>query len=302
MTTKKAHKSFKKAKTGSNPTSKKKAKTSPFMPRASVAKLVIAAKSMEHMKDWYERHEEVIKDLFQEDEVLFARILGVTSQSNHVKGNVTQALKAYEQIKKGKLFEGHMPSVASNLENIRYGIPIQGPKIGPFTDALLGDEEAIAVDLHIAGLLFNKKKPSGKAEFEKAKNRVREVAAELGWTPRQVQAALWAFNQVRLGTDPQNVDDYADEMEKRANEIIELRSRLLGGKSGSVSPRRKARSRTEAKAAAGSRAGKGTRGKGKQVSASDKTRRGKSSGGWQKGPRGGEFRIAPNGTKIYRTR
>jgi hypothetical protein len=203
--------------------------------RRTLNELVAAAESQKDWKDWYNRHEQALVNLFGDDAPLFQKILSATSQATGVKGNVTLALKAYDQLLSGKPFEGYLPAVIGNLERIRADQAIEGAKIGQYGEANEGNVDAIAVDRHIAMLFFNTKSPS-KKQIESAKDRIRKIADRLGWEPRQVQAALWAFNQVRLGTDPTQVQSYDTILEARADLIAELRARHQRGEGGSVSP------------------------------------------------------------------
>lgn len=201
--------------------------------RRTVDELVAAAESQKDWKTWYARHEQVLSELFGNDSDLFQKILSATSQATGVKGNVTLALKAYDQLLSGQPFTGYLPAVIKNLERIRNEEALAGAKISQYGKANEGDADAIAVDRHIAMLFFNTKTPSAK-QIASAKQRIRKIADRLGWEPRQVQAALWAFNQVRLGTDPSKVESYDKILENRADFIAELRARHGRGAGGGV--------------------------------------------------------------------
>lgn len=201
----------------------------------TIDELVNAAESQSTWRDWYNRHEQTLVDLFGNDADLFQKLLSATSQATGVKGNVSLALKAYDQLLSGEQFSGYLPAVIKNLERIRNEQALEGAKISQYGKANEGDAGAIAVDRHIAMLFFNVKTPSA-AQIAAAKDRIRKIAARLGWEPRQVQAALWAFNQVRLGTDPTKVESYDKILEARADFIAALRAKHARGEGGSVSP------------------------------------------------------------------
>ena len=201
--------------------------------RRTIDELVAAAESQADWRTWYQRHEATLVEMFGNDADLFQKLLSATSQATGVKGNVTLALKAYDQLLSGQEFSGYLPAVIKNLERIRDDQALEGAKIAQYGKANEGDTSAIAVDRHIAMLFFNTKTPS-KAQIEVAKTRIRKVADRLGWEPRQVQAALWAYNQVRLGTDPTKVESYDKILEARADFIAALRSRHGRGERGSV--------------------------------------------------------------------
>lgn len=201
--------------------------------RRSIDELVAAAESQSDWKTWYARHEDTLIKIFGGDADLFQKVLSATSQATGVKGNVTLALKAYEQMLSGKEFDGFLPAVIKNLQRIKENEMLRGAKISQYGEANDGNTDAIAVDRHIAMLFFNTKTPS-RLQIESAKKRIRIIAERLGWEPRQVQAALWAYNQVRLGTDPSKVQSYDTILEARAEEIAALRAKLGRGEVGSV--------------------------------------------------------------------
>lgn len=191
--------------------------------RLTVEELKHSATTMASWRDWYDRHQKVIDDLFGDDAPVFKQLLSATSQANTVPGNVTLALKAYRQLVAGAPFDGYLAGVKANLERIRAETAIQGPKISAFGDANKGDASAIPVDRHISYLLFDS--PSPTAEQRRVAVRmIQKTAARLGWEPREVQAALWAFNQVRMGTNPESVRSYDTILKERADEIRSIRS------------------------------------------------------------------------------
>lgn len=203
--------------------------------RRTVDELVALAEEQSSWRTWYDRHGPTIDRLFGEDAAVFQQLLSATSQATGVKGNVTLALKAYEQLRTGQPFTGFMQAVVKNLDRVRADQALAGPKINAFGEANKGDADAIAVDRHIAELLFNTGKPN-KAQIDAAKRRVTAVAERLGWEPRQVQAALWAANQVRRGVDPAKVQRYDTILEARADRITAIRAHLSSGGPGGVPP------------------------------------------------------------------
>lgn len=186
--------------------------------RRSIAEMADMAASQEVWKNWYELHESALVEHFGQDAELFKRLLSITSQSATVASNFMLALKAYRQWYAGEPFKGYLPAVALNLSRLRKGQDIQGPKITQYGQAVLGYEGGIAVDRHIAMLMFNTKVPN-KSQILAARDRITAVAERLGWTPREVQSALWALNQQRLGKDPSEVESYATLIEAKRRRI-----------------------------------------------------------------------------------
>lgn len=221
--------------------------------------LIQAAESQKTWKNWYNRHEQVLVELFGTDAPLFQKLLSVTSQAASVKANVGLAVKAYRQLLAGEPFVGYLPAVIKNLERVRDEEAIQGQKIGEYSKANDGDQAGVAVDRHIAQLFFGVDRPT-PAQVAVAKARIGEIADRLGWEPRQVQAALWAFNQVRQGADPSQVVSYDTVLLNKLAEIVAIRSEFGRDAPGGFRPGRTAFAGADAGQGATGRAG-GARGR-----------------------------------------
>jgi hypothetical protein len=216
----------------------------------TVDELVDAANSQSSWRDWYKQHEDALNKMFGSDSDLFQKLLSVTSQAASVASNVGLAIKAYDQYLSGAEFTGYLPAVIGNLNRIRADEAMKGQKIAQYGEANEGNADAVAVDRHIAMLFFDVKSPS-PAQVEIAKQRIREVAQRLGWEARQVQAALWAFNQVRLGADPKEVVSYDTILERKADLIAALRTRHGRGEGGGIQAGSEAVQRSEEGAGTG---------------------------------------------------
>jgi hypothetical protein len=195
------------------------------------SELATRAKEFAGSKDWYKVHGPAIDDLFGEDADVIRRIIAITSQRQGVKGNVTAALHAYEQFKKDQPFKSYLSGVVKNLERFRYGLPPSGQKISEFEKVMAGEaEDAVAVDRHIARLLFNIERPSPQ-QTKIAQRAITDASKELAWSPAQTQAALWAYAKSNLTTREQwkSADTYAAALEAKADAIRKLRAELMGG-------------------------------------------------------------------------
>lgn len=209
----------------------------------TVDQLLQIADGMKSWRDWYARYEQVLIDFLgsPEEAQLFQDILSATSQAASVKANVGLAIKAYDQMKSGAAFEGYLPAVIKNLERIREKQAVQGRKIGQYGEASNGNADAIAVDRHIAMVIFGVKAPSPR-QIEEAKGMIREIAQRLGWAPREVQAALWAGNQILLGVPEEKIGSYDDVLLKKGEPLkqlfrdIQSRNRDIRGTGGSQAP------------------------------------------------------------------
>jgi len=98
---------------------------------------------------------------------------------------------------------GVMKGVRAALAHYEATGEIRGPKTGPFALALRGDDTAIVLDVWMARAFGIKhSRITGKRIGEACKCAIREVAARLGWTPAEVQAAIWTATVRAHGKTP----------------------------------------------------------------------------------------------------
>ena len=205
--------------------------------------LTDAALNQASWKDWYEEHQAVLDDFFGDHAQLFQDILSITSQAASVKANVGLALKAFGQYMRGEPFDGelrgeessgYLPAVIQNLERLREKTQLQGQKIRAYKASNDGKVDEAVIDRHISRLIFGVDSPS-KAQFAKAQKILTEIANEIGWTPRQVQAALWAHSIYKSGKEPESYGAYLKKLEEKGTiqqRIGELGQRGTGGNAG----------------------------------------------------------------------
>jgi hypothetical protein len=108
----------------------------------------------------------------------------------------------------------------------------------------IGTDEVVTMDRHMIQIIFGKKAQVSKYNMAEGKKIVTEIANELGWTPKETQAAIWAFNQIRdhditkaKAKGLNDVRDYKKALEDRADAIELLVSEFSnpGGSSKSIS-------------------------------------------------------------------
>ena len=104
-----------------------------------------------------------------------------------------------------------------------------GKKVPDFVEALfLNTDEVVTIDRHMVQLIFGKDAKENKASFLEAKRVVTKIANKLGWTPKETQAALWSFNQVRTRVvkakqkSLEEVRDYEKALRDQAGAIEKL--------------------------------------------------------------------------------
>lgn len=202
------------------------ARGSPKLAR-SKSQLKNLVKKTGDWKDWYQNNINFLKRIFGEDEEnlkMFTKILAATSQGASVAANVSLAISALRTtIVDGKshtnAFKG-LSGAKRSLSSIAKGGDPMGPKVGPFGKAMAGDPGAVAVDRHIFEILFDSQNAS-KGKRQAAYDTISQVAEEMGLENRQIQAALWAANQIRKGATPGNYIDYIDKRRHELQKVLD---------------------------------------------------------------------------------
>jgi hypothetical protein len=165
-------------------------------------------------KNWYRNSYETIKELFGNDTELFIKILASTSQQNSVQANAQYAIEAYELIKNGASIEGLMCGIAQwkiieNLNLARQNRELDGNKINTFAHALMNDPECIVIDRWIMRAFnLNRIAPTQK-DRQYIQDIVKIISDNIGFTPAETQACLWAYAKSEL-SDKEQYKDYSD--------------------------------------------------------------------------------------------
>lgn len=191
--------------------------------RMTRKKIVEAVFASSDWKDFYTTYQHLLEEYFGEDADAFQDILSITSQAASVASNVSIALRMYGYWKRGEEFDGRkrgeekagaLEGVIQNLERWRDDVAPSGRKIANYAEANNGSADHVVVDRHVARMLFNTTTPT-KAQFEKAEKVLTQVAQEIGWEPRQVQAAIWAASIRKSGKEPESYDAYLRKLRDR---------------------------------------------------------------------------------------
>lgn len=129
----------------------------------------------------------------------FAAVLAVTSPRVKVRRNWTLTV---QYLATGSV-EGIMKSSRAALAHYEATGEIRGPKTGPFARAILGDRLAVVLDVWMARAFGVEHRRFGsRLVREEATRRIQAAAGILGWTPAQVQAAVWTATVIRDGKTP----------------------------------------------------------------------------------------------------
>ncbi len=183
----------------------------------SVSKLQALALQGQHGRAWYRQCEGALRTLCARKGwgvIHAAAILGITSPRVQVPRNAKYTMAymdAYDGTVKSHLnVAGLMRGIRAALEHYERTGEIRGPKTEPFARAVLGDGDAIVLDVWMAKALnVPQAKLRNKGIRLKAMTRVRTVAKSLGWEPAEVQAAIWtAIFEANHVMDAPRLDTY----------------------------------------------------------------------------------------------
>jgi hypothetical protein len=165
-------------------------------------------------KYWYEKAEQLFIDLYGEENLkLVAQVFAATSINTSMKSNITLFRRAFKELKEGLPFSNYLPNIKIQLEQIRNAQPLTGLKINAFAAAMSGDKNAVVVDVWLLRAFGKDRKyfrqgsqsfRSGGAspkDFKMIESWVREKALELGITPRQLSAIIWAGVRISQSGD-----------------------------------------------------------------------------------------------------
>jgi hypothetical protein len=164
-------------------------------------------------------------------------LLPLASMGNGSAGTVSMAINNAENIYKGENPVG-LAEYYNYVSDFLEGKGIKSDKMYNFFKALMGDKDAVAVDMHVWSIIMgkdpNKKQvnPANKKQFSEAKEFVKTLADELNLSPREVQASLWAANILRTGGKPDSYEQYFEKHIKQKD----LENRIEGWRNQGYKP------------------------------------------------------------------
>jgi hypothetical protein len=200
--------------------------------RDNIPLTIAEAKAIvEEVSDWTSWYDDIstyVNEIFGEYSEDVMSMLPFASMAANSSATVGLAINNAERIYRGEVPVG-MAEYYKYVSKFLEGKGIESDKMDSFLKALMGDKDAIAVDMHVWSIIMGKNpgkkqvNPKNEKEFERAKEFVRAIASELGLTPREVQAALWAANIMRTGGRPDSYEEYFKKQvdEKGLKERIE---------------------------------------------------------------------------------
>uniref|UniRef100_A0A6M3JDS5 Uncharacterized protein n=1 Tax=viral metagenome TaxID=1070528 RepID=A0A6M3JDS5_9ZZZZ len=145
--------------------------------------------------DWYADSREAIQVYYGEDWQLFCKLLAACSPNCSLPSNLTLAQKAYnlikteEELPKAGFIKAHYSQVTKMLVGDK-----PGRKVGNFYQNLIGNEQAITVDVWMARY-YGLKRPKAISakDYTYVEDCVRMDADYAGLTPAQFQAKTWCM-------------------------------------------------------------------------------------------------------------
>ncbi len=150
-------------------------------------------------RTWYPLAEQVVRRLAAatgRNELQAASVLAITSPRVQVRRNVLLA----EAYMRGQPM-AMLPGTVAALAHREATGEIRGPKTAAFRDALLGDTDAVVIDVHVWNA-FGFKQHGPLRALRRLQATLRGFASRLGETPRETQAALWVAYRASQGYKP----------------------------------------------------------------------------------------------------
>lgn len=167
---------------------------------------------------WYRHYRGMMQraGLSRRDDEIFSGIVAATSPNKAVANNVDDALRIMQAwndagrptgVRQVRALLRAQPRkvpisdfnnvvavlTTTDMESAIRRMSDDSRKVIPFYRALMGSQYDVVLDTHMARLFGVRQAKLSKSQMNRALSaRVRNVAKELGWTPAETQAAMWA--------------------------------------------------------------------------------------------------------------
>lgn len=122
----------------------------------------------------------------------FVDVLAITSPRVSVRRNVRTAL---QYLQSGSVFPNTPSMISASLRGYESSgrLSARAPKISAFRSAILGDRQAIVIDVWIArALRIDQRILQRRAVRQACEKRIRQASRRFGLQARDFQACLWA--------------------------------------------------------------------------------------------------------------
>jgi hypothetical protein len=192
------------------------------------------AREGEAFKEWYSDFFKQLEDFLgphKEYAPLLRELLAITSVRTDVKSNVTKAVNELLHYVEHGMFSTDFAAHRENLERALRGERVSGPKVDEFSPALHGDPFTTTMDVHMFRIFFGNSTPTQEKRLL-GEDAIRRAAHRLGWTPTQLQAALWGAQLANQGADVSSDKTYGAQLEKHRQKLEEVfrREAVHGGR------------------------------------------------------------------------
>ena len=157
-------------------------------------------RDIEKYGNWYFKAHHMIMEKFGKDSKLFCKFLAACSPRKQVLANWRMAHKQFYHHKYGCFgsIAGVLPAHIRNLERIKTGVELSGPKVTNFYKNLTGDWNAVTVDSWVARYFGYSDKLTPK-QYQKCVHRIKRIARYHKVKPCQVQATAWCLQLIKSG-------------------------------------------------------------------------------------------------------
>lgn len=136
----------------------------------------------------------------------FFAVLAVLSPRVSVAQNIRRAVRAYMLGVRPRTTKSVLTSFTRLWDSGFDPDAIKGPKTRPFYDALLGDPDALVLDVHMGYILgVPQQKLRNLSVVREARRRLKRVGKEIGLSVRDTQAHLWGVQRYVAGYQPAGI-------------------------------------------------------------------------------------------------
>lgn len=165
---------------------------------------------------WYENDRKFLQQLFKQDWQLVAALLAATSPQVQMIASWQWTMRIYRDYSAGRKvrMDGLHKCHRKNVIRALSGQELSGRKVGAFYLALIGDNNAVVLDVWMLRLLKyypeHKHNPEGK-RYDKLADRFRVIAKINNYKPAEFQAALWIKYRLQNGYKPVSYSTLGDD-------------------------------------------------------------------------------------------
>ncbi len=150
-----------------------------------------------YARNWYKDDIKHIQENFA-DSKLFSALLAATSPRVSVSRSYKMSIHIYNQFNSGQAIDytGIIPAAIGNIKRALAGQELSGPKVRSFYQNLIGNENAVTIDVWMLKFFGIHNKGLTVKQYGKLADKVRRYAKRIGLTPSSLQAILWTYTRL----------------------------------------------------------------------------------------------------------